>query len=86
MVVREPFQVQVIPSAAEQIREAVAWWRENAEASLLLQALEHAFELLSQLPFIGAQSRDVELAGVRRLHLRRVPYHLYYRVVESMSG
>lgn len=77
--------VQVIPTAAEQIREVVAWWGENSDASILLNALEQAFELLSHQPFMGTRSRNAKLSDVRRLHLRRVRYHLYYRVVESQA-
>ena len=60
---RAPFQIQVIPTAAEQIREALAWSRENADAAIFLRALEQAFERLSQHPWIGATSRNIRLPG-----------------------
>jgi len=42
--------------------------------------LENAFKLIALHPGIGALSRNEKLEGVRRIHLARVHYHLYYRV------
>ena len=77
---RKPLAVEAIPSAAQQIRDAAAWWRENAEYDILLEAVERAFNLLAMQPYIGAPASSSKLQGVRRLHLSRVHYHLYYRV------
>lgn len=80
---RRPLRIQVIPSAAKQIREARVWWQENSNSSILQEVLEHAFDLLSLQPFVGAPALNVKLAGVRRLHLNRIHYYLYYRVAEK---
>src|SRR4030042_1907417 len=37
-------------------------------------------ELISAQPQIGAKAANVKLAGVRRIHLSRIHYYLYYRV------
>jgi plasmid stabilization system protein ParE len=34
-------------------------------------------------PEIGARARNIALPGVRRLHLARIHYDLYYRLVEA---
>ena len=45
------------------------------------EELERASLLISVQSEIGARARNISLAGVRRLHLARVRYHVYYRVV-----
>ena len=44
------------------------------------EELERAFALIAAQPRTGAIARNARLADVRRLHLARVHYHLYYRV------
>jgi plasmid stabilization system protein ParE len=41
---------------------------------------EHALRLIASQPAIGARARNVKLEDVRRVHLARVHYYLYYRV------
>lgn len=48
------------------------------------EELERASSLISFQPGIGALARNLSLAGVRRLHLARVRYDLYHRVVEDL--
>lgn len=45
--------------------------------------LENALQLIASHPSIGARARNVNLEGVRRVHLARVHYHLYYRVTSE---
>jgi plasmid stabilization system protein ParE len=80
-----PFQVQVTRRAAREIREAADWWLRNrfGAPEAFREELERAFVLLAAQPRIGAVARNEPLAGVRRVLLARVRYHLYYRVVES---
>jgi hypothetical protein len=42
--------------------------------------------LISVQPEIGARARNISLAGVRRLHLARVRYYVYYRVVTDRNA
>jgi plasmid stabilization system protein ParE len=44
--------------------------------------LERASSLTSIQPKLGARARSVALPGVHRLHLARIRYDLYYRVLE----
>ena len=42
--------------------------------------LAKAFLLLSTQPSIGAPVLNTRAEGVRRLHLARIRYHVYYRI------
>ena len=74
--------IQITRRAAAQIREAATWWLANRPKApeALKEDLRRAFDLLSQQPGIGARATNVRLEGVRRIHLSRVHYFLYYRV------
>ena len=69
--------------AAAQTEVAGRWWRENRTKApdALREELEQALQLIASQPEIGAMARNTRLAGVRRLFLSRVSYHLYYRVL-----
>ncbi len=51
----------------------------------IAEALERASSLIAAQPGVGSTARDADLAGVRRLHLARVRYDLYYRVNEDLE-
>ena len=74
--------VEVSAVAAGQIREAEAWWRANRPKApnAIREELERASALVATQPDIGSRARNVRLVGVRRIHLARIRYHLYYRV------
>lgn len=78
----QPLVVRPTRRAARQIREADAWWKNNRPTApdAIGEELERAFAFISQQPGIGARATNVQLLGVRRIHLSRVRYHLYYRV------
>ena len=77
-----PLPVRVVNTAAKAIVEASRWWQTNRSDSPELFAidLENGFRLNSAHPGIGALAVNARLEGVRRVHLARVHYHLYYRV------
>ena len=81
----QPLHVEVSALAAEQVRAAEDWWRLNRPKapSALREELERASSLIATHPHIGARARNVTLPGVRRLHLARIGYDLYYRLAES---
>jgi plasmid stabilization system protein ParE len=64
--------------AARQVEEAGRWWRENRSKApgALREELERTLELIAAQPQVGAKARNVSLAGVRRVLLGRVNYHL----------
>jgi plasmid stabilization system protein ParE len=65
-----------------QIEEAVGWWAINRPAApdAVTAALERVFTLIAMQPRIGAIAQSARLSGVRRIHLARVHYDLYYQV------
>jgi hypothetical protein len=81
--VRRPLPIEVSDLARAQVRAAQEWWRVNRPKApnAIREELERASLLISVQPEIGARARNTSLAGVRRLHLARVRYCIYYRVV-----
>ncbi len=75
----------VTADADQQIRKAADWWRENRPAArgLFRQELERGFDLVTTQPGIGVRALDVAIQGVRRFHLYRIHYFLYYRLVDD---
>jgi len=75
-------RIKITRSAAAQIDDAAGWWAQNRQFApgAIQEELERSFSLLSIQPGIGARARNAKLAGVRRLHLSRIHYYLYYRV------
>ena len=50
------------------------------------EELQRAFQLIASQPGVGARALNFKLADVRRIHLARVHYYLYYRVTESPAA
>lgn len=77
-----PLPVRIVGSAAGAIADAATWWATNRPKSphAFVLDLENALKLLALHPGIGARATNSGLDGVRRVHLARVHYHLYYRV------
>lgn len=75
-------RIRVTRRANAHIERAAIWWEQNRP--LAPQALENelteAFSLLSSQPGIGAPALNPKSKDVRRLHLARVHFFLYYRV------
>ena len=83
----EPREIVVSALAAEQIRAAEEWWRINRPKApqAIREDLERASTLIRIQPEIGTRARNVALTGVRRLHLARIRYDLYYRLAEAQT-
>ncbi len=77
--------IHVVRTAAAQIVAASAWWDSNRPKApdAFHEEIERALQLISTQPQIGARATNIKLAGVRRIHLSRIHYYLYYRVRES---
>jgi len=77
--------VTVSPLAAAQVHAAETWWQANRPKApgAIRAELERACSLLALQPHIGARAVNVALLGVRRLHLGRIRYDLYYRVIDA---
>ncbi len=78
-------RIRVVPSAQQQIRDAISWWEANRPAApnAIRDELRRAFRFLRAQPRMGARARNPGLESVRRVLLSRVRYHVYYRVVDA---
>jgi len=78
-------RVELSKLARQQIRVADKWWRVNRTKApnAVSEELGRVSTLISFQPSIGALAKDVELPGVRRVHIERIHYYIYYRVVGS---
>ena len=78
-------RLQITATAQRQIREATAWWHENRPAArgLLRQELDRGLKSITTQPGVGTRALDVPVKGVRRLHLLRIHYHLYYHLLDE---
>jgi hypothetical protein len=86
--VNPPLHVEVSDEAAGQIRVAEAWWRTNRPKApnAIREEVERGSALIAVQPDIGARARRLALKDVRRIHLRRIRYYLYYRINETPRG
>ena len=75
-------KVRVSKRAQAQIERAAEWWDQHRDLApqAFDEDLAKALLLLGTEPLIGAPFASVSAAGVRRLHLARTRYHLYYRI------
>ena len=74
--------VRIKPRAQRQIEKAAEWWSNNRTAApgAIRKDLESALALLADEPGIGTRVEIPRPDVVRRLHLGRVRYFVYYRV------
>ncbi len=77
--------IKVTPIADAQVQEAGSWWLANRDKApeAFREELQRGFALIAQRPEMGARATNVRLKGVRRIHLSRIRYFLYYRIQED---
>lgn len=77
--------VRLVRRAAREFREAADWWEENrpAAAGAVEEEVLKVLTLIRSNPEMGARATNVRLQGVRRMHVSRIHYHLYYRVLSN---
>lgn len=75
--------IDVSDLARTQIAAADEWWCTNRPKApqALQDDVQRASALIARQAEIGALARNLSLPGVRRLHLARIRYDLYYRIV-----
>jgi len=75
-------RIRVTRRAEAHIEQAADWWGQNRPLSpgALNEELTEVFALLISQPAIGVPALNAKTRDVRRVHLARVHYHLYYRV------
>ena len=83
-----PLRVEISDLAMAQVRAAEEWWRQNRPKApnAVREELERAAVLISLQPESGALARNVSLAGLRRIHLTRIRYYLFYRVLSGAEA
>jgi plasmid stabilization system protein ParE len=74
------YRIRISPSAATQIRAAAKWWSENRAKApeAFEEEIARGFELASTFPSAGEPVSHPSIAGIRRILLSRIRYHLYY--------
>ena len=73
-------QVWSTPDADAQIAELATWWREHRPAArhLFDNEIRRVWHVLAESPKVGELHRVADIPGLRRLRLRKTPYHVYY--------
>ena len=75
-------RVEVLPRAASQIRTIAAWWVENRPTApeLFVEELDRALDRIAVTPQAGSLYARSRHRGIRRVHLGRSGFHVYYSV------
>ena len=73
--------IKLLRRARRQITEASVWWKANRSKAPTAfdEEIERAFDLVAFQPNVGVRIAGARFTGVRRIHLNRVHYFLYYR-------
>jgi len=77
-----PLELFVSRRAAREVERVVHWWALNRPAApgAVRQDLQAALNLLLVQPDIGVRVTQASSPDVRRFHLDRIRYWVYYRV------
>lgn len=68
--------------AAREIDRVAGWWATHRPAApgAVRKDLEAAFALLVEQPGLGGEVTQADSSGIRRFHVDRIRYWVYYRV------
>jgi plasmid stabilization system protein ParE len=77
-----PLELFVSRRAAREIERVVQWWAVNKPSApgAVRQDLQAALNLLLLQPGIGIRVNQASSQDVKRFHLDRIRYWVYYRV------
>ena len=80
-----PLELFVTRRAARELQRIIQWWEANRPVApnAVENDVQAALRLLLVQPNIGARVREASSPDVRRLHLDRIRYWIYYRVREN---
>jgi plasmid stabilization system protein ParE len=75
-------QLFVSRRAAREIGRVAGWWAVNRPAApgAVRKDLEAAFAVLLEQPGMGGAVTEASSPGLRRFHVDRIRYWVYYRV------
>ncbi len=80
----KPRRVRFTATAQEHVRREKTWWLENRTHTEIFAAeIEEALKILALLPGAGTSYLQADVAGLRRIYLRRVACHIYYTFDEQ---
>ena len=72
-------RVRFTATALSHVERERSWWLENRDHREAFSAdIERALEVLAAFPGVGTSYEASDVAGVRRIYLRRIACHLYY--------
>ena len=77
-----PLRVEFTAVAAQHVREAEEWWRLNRSAApnAVREELQRLLPIIATQPRIGLRATNVKLDNVRRIHIPRISYHIYFHL------
>ncbi len=78
-------ELHVSRRAAVEIERVVKWWAENRPAApgAVRKDLKAALDILLEQPDIGSRIEEASSPDVRRFHVDRIRYWVYYRVRDN---
>lgn len=80
----KPRRVRFTATAQEHVRHEKAWWIENRiHTEVFATELEEAVRIVAVLPGAGTVYHYADVAGLRRIYLRKVACHIYYTFDED---
>jgi plasmid stabilization system protein ParE len=77
-------RVRFTATAREHVRREKLWWLENrSHTDIFAAEFEEALRILALLPGAGTSYPQADVAGLRRIYLRKVACHIYYTFDEQ---
>lgn len=75
-------ELHITRRAARELDRIAEWWATNRPAApgAVREDLRAALALLVEQPGLGAAVSEASSPGVRRVHIDRIRYWVYYRV------
>lgn len=74
-----PRLVRFTSTAQAHVRREKNWWLENRSHTVIfVTEFEAALKVLAILPGVGTPYPHAEVAGLRRMYLRKIACHIYY--------
>jgi plasmid stabilization system protein ParE len=75
-------ELHITKRAARELKRIAEWWANNRAAApgAVAEDLQAALALLIEQPGLGAKVTGASSPGVRRFHVDRIRYWVYYRV------
>ena len=77
-------RVRFTSTARSHVRREKLWWLENrTHTEIVAGEFEEAIRILAVLPGAGTVYSQGDVAGLRRIYLRKISCHIYYTFDEQ---